>query len=128
MQSATSVTHIGTGFDFLGQNVRKYDGKLLITPSKKNVATFLANVREVVKAHKTTTAGNLVMLLNPKIKGWAMYHRHIKIRADVNPYSPDWADYLERRHSDLSFRSRPAQGSGWSDARLPTISHRVITV
>ena len=187
-QEKTSVTPIDTGFDFLGQNVRKYDGKLLITPSKQNVATFLANVREVVKAHKTTTAGNLVRLLNPKIKGWAMYHRHIcakrtfnlvdhalfktlwqwckrrhpnkskrwiagkyfttlpdelggdhwvffgevkgkdgeprpialtrashipirrhiKIRADVNPYSPEWADYLERRHSDLSFRSTPA--------------------
>lgn len=187
----TSVTHIDTGFDFLGQNVRKYDGKLLITPSKKNVATFLANIREVVKAHKTTSAGNLVRLLNPKIKGWAMYHRHIcakrtfnvvdhaifktlwqwckrrhpnkgdrwiarkyfttlpgevggdrwvfygevsgkdgeprpvvltrasripirrhiKLRADVNPYSPDWADYLERRHSDPRYRSSAAQGS-----------------
>jgi len=25
--------HIDDGFDFLGQNVRKYGGKLLITPS-----------------------------------------------------------------------------------------------
>ena len=80
----TTVTHIDTGFDFLGQNVRKYDGKLLITPSKTNVATFLANIREVVKAHKTTTAGNLVRLLNPKIKGWAMYHRHICAKRTFN--------------------------------------------
>jgi hypothetical protein len=43
-EEKTSVTHIDTGFDFLGQNVRKYDGKLLITPSKKNVAAFLANM------------------------------------------------------------------------------------
>ena len=33
----TKVTHISEGFDFLGQNVRKYRGKLLIKPSKKNV-------------------------------------------------------------------------------------------
>jgi hypothetical protein len=32
----TIVTHIIEGFDFLGQNVRKYDGKLLIRPSKKS--------------------------------------------------------------------------------------------
>jgi RNA-directed DNA polymerase len=25
--------------------------------------------------------------------------RHTKIRADVNPYSPEWMDYLQRRHS-----------------------------
>ena len=24
--------------------------------------------------------------------------RHVKIRADVNPYDPRWRDYLEQRH------------------------------
>src|SRR5215472_14182970 len=38
----TKITHIDDGFDFLGQNVRKYDGKLIIKPSKPNVASFLA--------------------------------------------------------------------------------------
>jgi len=33
-QDKTSVTHIEDGFDFLGQHVRKYNGKLLIKPSK----------------------------------------------------------------------------------------------
>ena len=31
----TKATHIEEGFDFLGWNFRKYDGKLLIKPSKK---------------------------------------------------------------------------------------------
>jgi RNA-directed DNA polymerase len=73
----TRITHIEDGFDFLGQNVRKYDGKFLTKPSKPNVARFLANIREVVKENKATSAGNLVRLLHPKILGWAMYHRHI---------------------------------------------------
>ena len=30
----TIITHIDTGFDFLGWNFRKYKGKLLIKPSK----------------------------------------------------------------------------------------------
>ena len=31
----TTLTHIQDGFDFLGQNLRKYGGKLIIKPSKK---------------------------------------------------------------------------------------------
>ncbi len=83
-EEKTLITHISEGFDFLGQNVRKYNGKLLITPSKKNVASFLAGIREVVKANRAATAGHLVMQLGPKIKGWAMYHRHICAKQTFN--------------------------------------------
>lgn len=76
-QEKTTITHIEDGFDFLGQNVRKYKGKLIIKPSKENVARFLANIREEVKANPSATAGHPIIKLNPKIKGWAMYHRHI---------------------------------------------------
>ena len=54
----TRITHIEEGFDFLGQNIRKYKGKLLIKPSKKNVKTFLGKVRETVKGNKQAKAGN----------------------------------------------------------------------
>ena len=77
----TLITHIEEGFDFLGQNVRKYQmgkqHKLLITPSKKNVKAFLEKVREIVKANKALSAGKLIEKLNPMIRGWANYHRHI---------------------------------------------------
>jgi RNA-directed DNA polymerase len=33
-QEKTIITHIEKGFDFLGQNVRKYQGKLLIKPAR----------------------------------------------------------------------------------------------
>ncbi len=76
----TIITHIEDGFDFLGQNVRKYQTgkrhKLLITPSKKNVKAFLEKIREVVKANKALPAGKLIAKLNPIIRGWANYHRH----------------------------------------------------
>jgi RNA-directed DNA polymerase len=46
----TVTTHVEKGFDFLGQNVRRYpNGKLLIKPSKKNVKTFLAGIRQQSK-------------------------------------------------------------------------------
>ena len=36
-EEKTKITHIDEGFDFLGFNIRKYKGTLLIKPSKKNV-------------------------------------------------------------------------------------------
>ena len=33
----TLITNINEGFDFLGWNFRKYNGKLLIKPSKKSI-------------------------------------------------------------------------------------------
>ena len=73
----TKITHIAEGFDFLGQNIRKYNGKLLIKPSKKSVKTFLSKIREVVKKNQQAKAGNLIATLNPIIRGWANYHRHV---------------------------------------------------
>lgn len=74
-QEKTKVTHIDQGFDFLGWNVRKYDGKLLIKPAEKNVHYFLETVRGIIKANKTVEAWWLLNKLNPVIKGWANYHR-----------------------------------------------------
>ncbi len=76
-QEKTAITHIEDGFDFLGQNVRKYDGKLLIKPSRKNVKSFLSKVRKEIHGNLHPTAGKLILRLNPLIRGWAMYHRHV---------------------------------------------------
>jgi RNA-directed DNA polymerase len=73
----TLITQIEDGFDFLGQHLRKYNGKLLFTPSQKSVQALLEGIRKVVKANKQATAGNLIAQLNPKIRGWANYHRHV---------------------------------------------------
>jgi len=73
----TSITAIEDGFDFLGQHIRKYQGKLLIKPSKKNVKTFLDKVRKVIRQSGSKSAYELIVRLNSMIKGWAMYHRHI---------------------------------------------------
>jgi RNA-directed DNA polymerase len=72
----TRITHIEDGFDFLGTHVRQYRGKLLCTPAKKNVHAFLDTIRGIVKRHKQARTGNLIMQLNPVIRGWAQYHQH----------------------------------------------------
>lgn len=73
----TSITHIDDGFDFLGQNVRRYGTKLLLKPSRKNVRAFLTKIDAVIQhSGDYLTAGQLIQRLNPKIRGWALYHRH----------------------------------------------------
>lgn len=73
----THITHIDKGFDFLGFNIRKYKGKLLIKPSKKSVKTFLDDIRTIIKTRKGATSVDMIKILNPKIRGWANYYRHV---------------------------------------------------
>src|ERR1039457_5080993 len=92
----TVITHVEKGFDFLGQNVRKYpNGKLLIKPSKKNVKTFLGGIRKTIKAALGMSAADVIHKLNPKIRGWANYHRHVVskrtyVRVDHEIFSSLW--------------------------------------
>ena len=57
----TKITNITDGFDFLGWNPRKYNGKLLMKPSKANVKGQLDKIREVIKANKTAKQANLIV-------------------------------------------------------------------
>jgi len=102
----TKVTHIEEGFDFLGQNVRKYNGKPLIKPSKKNVKNLLEKVRKALKKLQTAKQEDVIRLLNPVIRGWANYHRH-----QVAKRTFSWVDnqiwlklwqWCNRRHPNKS--------------------------
>src|SRR5262249_39590631 len=53
----TTITHVTDGFDFLGQNVRRYPcGKLLIKPARESIKSLLTRVREIVRKHLGDTA------------------------------------------------------------------------
>src|ERR1035437_9954972 len=73
----TRVTHIDKGFDFLGWNFRKYGGKLLIKPSRKNAKAFYDKVREVIKSHLMVKQAVLIKKLNSILRGWAQYHHPV---------------------------------------------------
>jgi RNA-directed DNA polymerase len=75
-QEKTHITHIDTGFKFLGFNIRKYKDKLLIKPDKSSVKSVLDKVREIIKSHPTAKTENLIRQLNPIIRGWTNYFRH----------------------------------------------------
>jgi len=76
----TVITSITQGVDFLGQHLRKYGkggGKLLITPSKKNVRRFTENVKAYIASSGHRTRPALVEGINLKVRGWSNYHRAI---------------------------------------------------
>jgi RNA-directed DNA polymerase len=105
----TKITRIENGFDFLGQNVRKYGGKLLIKPSKKNIKAFLDKVREIIKGNPTAQQVNLIKMLSPVIWGWARYHRHVVAKetfshVDSAVWKMLW-QWARRRH--------PNKGAAW---------------
>jgi RNA-directed DNA polymerase len=98
-----------TDFRF-GQNLRRYpNGKLLIKPSKKNVKTFLDGIRRIIKASIGRSAADLIGKLNPKIRGWANYHRHVVskhtfVHVDSIIFCRIW-QWARRRH--------PKKSSDW---------------
>jgi RNA-directed DNA polymerase len=110
----TAVTHLSEGFDFLGQNIRRYpNGKLLIKPSKKNTRAFLRKVREIARRNSGAPADALIRQLNPVIRGWANYHRHVVAkrafsRADHAIFRLLWK-WARRRH--------PRKGARWVKRR-----------
>ena len=109
----THVVHIKEGFDFLGWNFRKYDGKLLIKPSKKNVKTFYSKVREVISTSKTVRQEDLIRLLNPILRGWALYHQPVVAKKTYSRmdhmifrrYGAGQIDDTLRKHSSGSERN-----------------------
>lgn len=81
-EQKTKVTQITQGFDFLGQSIRKFErrgqlGKIPITPSQSSLAAIKAKVKAICKAPGGLTQAQLIDNLNPVLRGWANYHRHV---------------------------------------------------
>jgi RNA-directed DNA polymerase len=108
-ESKTVITTIDQGFDFLGHNIRKYNGKLLIKPSRTSIKRFLQNVRTTVKENRNSKTENLIQLLNPKIRGWANFFRHVVSKKAFNTIDHEifWVvwNWARRRH--------PNKGKHW---------------
>ena len=105
-EKKTVITHIGEGFDFLGKNIRKYNGKLLIKPCKSAVKSFLGKVRDIIKRSKSIKQEILIRRLNPVIRGWVNNQRYVvssKVfsTVDYEIYKCLW-QWAKRRHKKKS--------------------------
>jgi RNA-directed DNA polymerase len=105
----TKITHIESGFDFLGQHVRKYQGKLIIKPAKRNIKNFLDKVREIVRSNYAAKTVNLIRLLNPVIKGWAEYHKTINAKTTYSYVD----NYIWQALWHWAKRRHPRKGRCW---------------
>ena len=75
-EDKTAVVRLDDGVDFLGFNVRRYRGKLLIKPSKAAVKRIKARLTAEMKALRGHNAQMVLIRLNPVIRGWSAYYRH----------------------------------------------------
>ena len=110
-QEKTHITHIKEGYNFLGQNLRKYtdNGTMLIKPSKESIQSIKAKIKELVNNNKTASAANLILMLNPIIRGWCNYHRHV-VSSDIF-YSLD--SYIWTCIWNWALRRHPNKGKKW---------------
>nr|QNO50074.1 hypothetical protein NEPELPOK_00025 [Methanosarcinales archaeon ANME-2c ERB4] len=105
-EEKTHITHIDDGFDFLGWNFRKYEGKLLIKPSKKSIEKVTRKISDVIEKAKAWKQENLINALNLIIIGWSNYHRSVVSKKvfsnlDHRMWNMLWK-WAKRRHPDKS--------------------------
>ncbi|MFY9221109.1 MAG: group II intron reverse transcriptase/maturase [Blastocatellia bacterium] len=105
-EEKTRIAEISKGFNFLGKNVRKYKGKLLIKPSVINIKVVVEKIGKIIKSGLHNRQEVIIMKLNPVIKGWANYHRHKVSKAAFNKVDNQiflklWK-WAKRRHPNKS--------------------------
>jgi len=109
-EQKTHITPIEHGFDSLGQNLRKYGGKLLFQPAKTAVLGIVDKTKGIIRAHRGEQTCVMIGKLNPVIRGWANYHRHVCFSADFTNvdsciFGQLWR-WARRRHT--------AKGKRWT--------------
>jgi RNA-directed DNA polymerase len=73
----TVITHINDGFDFLGWNFRKFNGKLIIKPSSKSINKVTQTISELIHNSRTVLQEQLIYRINEVTRGWANYHHSV---------------------------------------------------
>jgi RNA-directed DNA polymerase len=81
-EDKTRVVCLDDGFDFLGFNVRRYRGKLLIKPSMAAQRRIRERLRTEMRSLRGANAGAVIKRLNPIIRGWAAYYRGV-VSSDI---------------------------------------------
>lgn len=119
-EEKTLVTRVEDGFDFLGQHIRKFRDKVVVKPSKKNTKAFLDRVKESLRTKRAATQLEVIRALNPMIRGWANYHRHVNSKKSFNRMDAEIFYALQR----WARRRHGTKGRWWVNNRY---FHRIGT-
>lgn len=77
-EAKTHIIGASRGCDFLGFNIRRYpNGKLLIKPSAAAIRRVRERLAVEVRSLRGDNAVAVIARLNPIIRGWAAYYRHV---------------------------------------------------
>jgi RNA-directed DNA polymerase len=105
-EEKTKIVNLNEGFDFLGFNVRRYEGKLLIKPSQAAVRRIRERLAAEVKALRGVNAKAVIARLNPIIRGWSAYYRKVvstrvfdSLDHQVWKLTYKWARHTHRKQS-----------------------------
>jgi RNA-directed DNA polymerase len=112
-EEKTVITQITEGFNFLGQSVRKYGQKLLIKPTRHSVRSVLDKARQRFESCRGQKAAVLIRKLNPVLRGWANYHRHVVSKRIFGRVGY----YVLRMVWRWLFREHPNKSRGWIKRR-----------
>ncbi len=90
-EEKTKITHIDEGFDFLGYNFKKFNGKRIVQPSEKGRQRLLDKVKSIVRKYRTIPQIALIRMLNPIIQRWNNYYKScscgkVKVKMDYLLY------------------------------------------
>ncbi|MFH0766390.1 MAG: group II intron maturase-specific domain-containing protein [Calditrichota bacterium] len=88
--------------------MRKYNGKLLVKPSKASIKGFWLEARQIFQQHRSVSADALIGRLNPVIRGWANYYQHVASKKTFRQlgnllWKKSWR-WASRRHPRKSRR------------------------
>jgi len=109
----TFITSMEDGFDFLGFNHRRYDGKLLIKPSKKKVLDFCKRIGKEIKRLNGDKQEKIIKKLHPILRGFANYYKHVVSKETFGYISHRIWQYLWR----WAKRRHPNKNTKWARKR-----------
>lgn len=122
----TRIVHVRQGFEFLGYKIKlgkqlqlppgkirsgAQAGALYAYPREKSVQRFMNQVRQLTKRRVPLTTKELILGLNPVLRGWGHYYKRAHVRKLFNRLNR-WMV-----HRIWSHRFRRWRNEGWK--RLP---------
>jgi len=116
----TVITHIREGFDFLGQNIRKFGDKLIIQPSKESVSRLKDKCASTIDRFKGSPPFVLIKKLNAILRGWGNYHQYGCPKKAF--WNVDW--YVSNRLIRWAARRHPRKRRRWIRQRYFTSPER----
>lgn len=112
-EDKTRIVHLDDGVDFLGFNVRRYRGKLLIKPSTAAVKRIRERLSTEMRALRGHNAAMVLIKLNPIIRGWSAYYRHAVSSRVFNELD----DYMWKLTYKWARFTHPHKSKHWTIAR-----------